>query len=172
MDQFYDDIAKEMTADVSRKDVYCYLLQKCYKGKHSSADDYMNKIMKRERIDIAVYKSSSTEVIQKQKKLQNTTIFRGQREYFLWMNFDLSKAHCIYIMEHYPKIRQLYIYVWILKYIWSKNDSTLFIEKYKQSQIHELSHFADGPERNIKVVENSVASPLSNGIFEGIKIIN
>ena len=70
MDQFYDDIIKELNAGVSRKDVYCHLLKKGYMGKHSAAYDYMNKIIKREHIDIAVYKSSSAEVIQKRKKLQ------------------------------------------------------------------------------------------------------
>ena len=56
MDQFYDDIVKELNTGVSRKDVYCHLLKKGYTGKHSAAYDYMNKIIKREHIDIAVYK--------------------------------------------------------------------------------------------------------------------
>ena len=108
MDQFYDDIIKELNAGVSRKDVYCHLLKKGYMGKHSAAYDYMNKIIKREHIDIAVYKSSSAEVIQKRKNLQQYDhISRAGIFRFLWMNSDLSKAHCTYIMEHYPKIRQL-----------------------------------------------------------------
>ena len=63
MDQFYDDIVKELSAGVSRKDVYCHLLQKGYKGKHSAAYDYINKIIKRNHIDIAVYKSPTPEAI-------------------------------------------------------------------------------------------------------------
>ena len=83
MDQFYDDIIKELNAGVSRKDVYCHLLKKGYMGKHSAAYDYMN------------------------------------------------------------------------------------IEKYKLSEIQELSRFAEGLEKDIEAVENSVASPLSNGFVEG-----
>ena len=98
MDQFYDDIIKELNAGVSRKDVYCHLLKKGYMGKHSAAYDYMNKIIKREHIDIAVYKSSSAEVIQKRKKLQQYDhVSRAGIFRFLWMNSDLSKAHCTYI---------------------------------------------------------------------------
>ena len=41
MDQFYGDIVKELNAGVSRKDVYCHLLKKGYKGKHSAAYDYI-----------------------------------------------------------------------------------------------------------------------------------
>ena len=171
MDQFYDDIVKELNAGVSRKDVYCHLLKKGYKGKHSAAYDYMNKIIKRDHIDIAVYKSSSAEVIQKRKKLQQydhisrTGIFR-----FLWMNADLSKAHCSYIMEHYPRIRQLDVCIREFRNIYNQKNMVLlylFIEKYKRSEIQELSHFAEGLEKDIEAVENSVASPLSNGFVEG-----
>ena len=37
----------------------------------------------------------------------------------------------------------------------------------KKSSIKELSRFADGLERDLDAVENSVASPLSNGFVEG-----
>ena len=138
MDQFYDDIIKELNAGMSRKEVYCHLLKKGYMGKHSAAYDYMNKIIKREHIDIAVYKSSSAEVIQKRKKLQQYDhISRAGIFRFLWMNSDLSKAHCTYIMEHYPKDSPA-------RYMYSVNSGIytnqknmvllyLFIEKYKLS---------------------------------------
>lgn len=45
--------------------------------------------------------------------------------------------------------------------------SSVFIERYKKSSIKELSRFADGLERDLDAVENSVASPLSNGFVEG-----
>ena len=99
MDQFYGDIVKELNAGVSRKDVYCHLLKKGYKGKHSAAYDYMNKIIKREHIDVAVYKSSSAEVIQKRKKLQQYDhISRAGIFRLLWMNSDLSKRHIAFIL--------------------------------------------------------------------------
>ena len=171
MEQFYDDIVKELNAGVSRKDVYYHLLKKGYTGKHSAAYDYMNKIIKREHIDIAVYKSSSAEAIRKRKKLQQydhisrTGIFR-----FLWMNADLSKTHCSYIMEHYPKIRQLDICIREFRNIYDQKNMVLlhlFIEKYKLSEIPELSRFAVGLEKDMEAVENSVVSPLSNGFVEG-----
>ena len=171
MEQFYDDIVKELNAGVSRKDVYYHLLKKGYTGKHSAAYDYMNKIIKREHIDIVVYKSSSAEAIRKRKKLQQydhisrTGIFR-----FLWMNADLSKTHCSYIMEHYPKIRQLDICIREFRNIYDQKNMVLlhlFIEKYKLSEIPELSRFAVGLEKDMEAVENSVVSPLSNGFVEG-----
>mgnify|MGYP004613628935 CR=1 FL=1 len=43
----------------------------------------------------------------------------------------------------------------------------LFIEKYKNSSLKEISRFASGLERDLPAVENAVASPLSNGFVEG-----
>lgn len=43
----------------------------------------------------------------------------------------------------------------------------LFIEKYKISDLKELSHSASGLEKDLSVVENAVASPLSNGFVVG-----
>lgn len=44
----------------------------------------------------------------------------------------------------------------------------LFIEKYCHSEISSLKSFAKGLLKDIDAVENSVASPLSNGFVEGI----
>ena len=48
-----------------------------------------------------------------------------------------------------------------------RNLVSFLAEKYKLSEIQELSHFAEGLEKDIEAVENSVASPLSNGFVEG-----
>ena len=44
----------------------------------------------------------------------------------------------------------------------------LFIDKYKKSNLKELSRFAEGLEKDLAAVENSVASPLSNRFVEGM----
>ena len=43
----------------------------------------------------------------------------------------------------------------------------LFIERYKNSDLKEIFRFANGLEKDIEAVENSVASELSNGFVEG-----
>lgn len=43
----------------------------------------------------------------------------------------------------------------------------LSVEKYKLSELQELSRFAEGLEKDIEAVDNSVASLLSNGFVEG-----
>lgn len=61
------------------------------------------------------------------------------------------------------------MYPGIQIHIPSKNIVLLYFKskKYKQSEIQELSRFAEGLEKDTEAVENSVASPLSNGFVEG-----
>ena len=93
MDQFYDYIIKELSSVMSRKDVFRSLIQKGYKGGQTAAYDYMNKIIERFHIDIAVYRSSSTDAIQKKKKIQKYDhISRNGIFRFLWMNHKITNA--------------------------------------------------------------------------------
>ena len=66
----------------------------------------MNKIIERLHIDIAVYKSTSTESIRKKRELQKydhlsrSGVFR-----FLWMDTEITTAHKAY--EHYPQLKEM-----------------------------------------------------------------
>ena len=92
MEPFYDYIIKELSAGISRKDVYRSLLTKGYLGGQTAAYDYMNKLIERFQIDIAVYKSSTTEAIQKKKGLQKyDQISRNGIFRFLWLDERLRK---------------------------------------------------------------------------------
>lgn len=77
MDQFYDHIISELSAGTCRKDVYRDLLAKGYQGGHTAAYDYMNKMIERFHIDIAVYKSASAESVQKKRNSRGTIIRQG-----------------------------------------------------------------------------------------------
>lgn len=43
----------------------------------------------------------------------------------------------------------------------------LFIEKYKNSDVNELSRFASALEKNLSAAKNAVVGSLSNGFVEG-----
>lgn len=171
MDQFYDYIVKALTSGISRKDVYRNIIEKGYKGGQSAAYDYMNKIIKRFQIDIAIYKSSSSEALQNKKALQKydhlsrNGIFR-----YLWMGMELRENLKAYILQKYPKLRELMHCVREFREIYEKKSMPLlylFIERYKNSELKEISRFANGLEKDVEAVENSVASELSNGFVEG-----
>ena len=76
MDRFYDYIIKSLRSGISRKDVYLGFVAKGYEGGKTAAYDYMNKIVARFQIDIAVYKNSSYEAIQKKKAMQKYPVIR------------------------------------------------------------------------------------------------
>lgn len=171
MDQFYDYIIKELSSGVSRKDGYRSLIQKGYKGGQTAAYDYMNKIIDRFHIDIAVYRSSSPDAIQKKKKLQKYDhISRAGIFRFLWMNLEITDNHKTYLLNTHPQIRTLMICIREFREIFQKKNMPclyLFIERYKNSDLKEPSCFASGLEKDLSAVENAVASPLSNGFVEG-----
>ena len=171
MDQFYDYVIKELSSGVSRKDVFRSLIQKGYKGGQTAAYDYMNKIIERFQIDIAVYRSSSSDAVQKKKKLQKYDhisrycIFR-----FLWMNHEITDCHKSYLLDTYPQLRTLKSCIREFREIFQKKNMPclyLFMERYKNSDLKELSRFASGLEKDLPAIENAVASPLSNGFVEG-----
>ena len=171
MDQFYDYIIKELSSGVSRKDVFRSLIQKDYKGGQTAAYDYMNKIIERFHIDIAVYRSSSADAVQEKKKLQKYDhISRNGIFRFLWMNLEITNSHKSYLMDTYPQLRILMSCIREFREIFQKKSMPclyLFIEKYKNSDLKEVSRFVSGIERDLSAVENAVASSLSNGFVEG-----
>ena len=146
----------------------------CHKNFYSGMDqfyDYMNKIIERFHIDIAVYRSFSTDAIQKKKKIQKYDhISRNGIFRFLWMNHEITERHKSYLMDTYPQLRTLKSCIREFREIFQKKNMPylyLFIEKYKNSDLKELYRFASGLEKDLSAVENAVASPLSNGFVEG-----
>ena len=154
-----------------RKDVYRSILAKGYKGGQTAAYDFMNKIIERFQIDIAVYKSSSAEAVQKKKKLQKyDRISRSGVFRFLWMGAELTGNHKACLLQTYPKLRELMACIREFREIYEKKNMALlylYIGKYKTSELKELARFATGLEKDLDAVENSVASTLSNGFVEG-----
>lgn len=72
--------------------------------------------------------------------------------------------------ELYPKLRELRTCILEFREIYKRKSMPLlhlFIDHYKKSGMKEISRFAEGLERDLDAVENSVASPLSNGFVEG-----
>lgn len=171
MDQFYDYIIKGLSSGISRKDVLRGIIQKGYKGGQTAAYDYMNKVIERFHIDTALYKSSSPDAIQKKKKLQKYDhISRNSIFRILWMGQEITDGHKSYLMDTYPQLRTLMSCIREFREIFQRKSMPclyLFIEKYKNSDLKELSRFASGLEKDLSAVENAVASPLSNGLIEG-----
>ena len=86
------------------------------------------------------------------------------------MNHEITDRYKSYLMDTYPQLRTLKSCIQEFREIFQKKNMPylyLFIEKYKNSDLKELSRFASGLEKDLSAVENAVASPLSNGFVEG-----
>lgn len=83
---------------------------KGYQGGQTATYDYMNKIIERFHIDIAVYKSTSAESVQKKKELQGYDhLSRSGVFHFLWMNTEITVMHKAYLMDHYPQLKEMLV---------------------------------------------------------------
>ena len=103
MEQFYDYIIKEHSAGTSRMEVYRGVKGKGYKDGQSAAYDYMNKIVKRLHLGIAIYKSSKPEAIQKKKVLEKYDhLTRNEIVRFLWLDAELAEMDILMpqIIQH------------------------------------------------------------------------
>ncbi len=131
----------------------------------------MNKIIERFQIDVSIYKSSSPEIIQNKKALQKYDhLSRNDIFRYLWMGVELNANHEAYILQKYPKFRELMRCVREFREVYEKKSMPLlylFIERYKNSDLKEIFRFANGLEKDLEAVENSVACELSNGFVEG-----
>jgi len=111
MNIYHDYIVKSLKAGMSRKDLYNNLVAKGFKGKQSGAYDYMNKLVAHYGIEIAIYRSSSTDAIQKRKQIEEYDyVTRSDMFNFLWMNKPLSPNHREYIFSINPQIYELAVY--------------------------------------------------------------
>ena len=84
-----------------------------------------------------------------------------------YLSFGVSDPNICFT---YPQLRTLKSCIQEFREIFQKKNMPylyLFIEKYKSSDLKELSRFASGLEKDLSAVENAVASPLSNGFVEG-----
>ena len=104
------------------------------------------------------------------KKIDIDYITRKGIFQYLWMNGELSREHRDYLWKQMPILWEVEQCIKEFRYLFNKKSLPLlylFIDRYKSSQIKELSGFATGLEKDISAVENAVASDLSNGYVEG-----
>lgn len=95
----------------------------------------MNKIVERFHIDIAVYRSSSTDAIQKKKKIQKYDhISRNGIFSFLWMNHEITDRHKSYLMDTYPQLRTLKSCIQEFREIFQKKTCRTYIFLLKNTK--------------------------------------
>lgn len=86
------------------------------------------------------------------------------------MNRELTQTHRDFLWKQIPILWEVERCIKEFRILFSKKNLLLlylFIDHYKNSEIKELSSFANGLKKDISAVENAVSSDLSNGFLEG-----
>lgn len=174
LDEYKDFIIKCLTDGMTQSETCRQLKENEYIGTDSNARDYMIRVIKEYNIHVNKYCSSKNT-----KGLKNNYRSTGAKfDYItrkglfqhLWMNSQLTEYHRKYIFDKYPILYKIDKCIREFRACSSKKNLPLlylFIDRYKNSEIKELSTFATGLDKDIEAVENAVASSLSNAFVEG-----
>ena len=147
------------------------LAEQGYAGTLANARQYICKVAAENNLEIRKYCNSSAKYNAdgSQKTEIDYITWKGIFNY-LWMNGELTQTHREFLWKQIPLLREVEQCIKEFRMLFSKKSLALlylFIERYKTSEIKELSSFANGLEKDINAVENAVASELSNGFVEG-----
>ena len=174
LDQFKDFIIKCLTDGMTQSKTSRQLTEKGYTGTDSNAREYIRRIIKEYNIPVNKYCcSSNTEALKNNSGSTGPDfdyITRKGLFQHLWMNGQLTEYHRTYIFGKYPILYKIDKCIRELRDCLSKKSLPLlylFIDRYKNSEIKELSTLASGLDKDMDAVENAVASDLSNGFVEG-----
>lgn len=174
VDQYHNMIVRSLSEGTCRSVLYRELQAQGLSCGRTAAYDYFNRIADLYGIELTPFESCTEEQKQKRKSIKKYVyISRKMIFEYLWFDTDLEigAEQFEYLLEQYPIIIMLKVCIHEFRMIFEKGYHSLlysFIEKYKETSIKLISHFADSLEKDLEAVENAVSSPLSNGFVEGI----
>jgi hypothetical protein len=174
LDQYKDFIIKCLTDGMTQSMTCRQFKQKGYSGTDSNAREYMLRVIKEYNIHVNKYCSSENTKVLDNKSGSTDTKFdyitrKGLFQH-LWMDGPLNEYHRKYIFDKFPILYKIDKCIRQFRVRFREKSLPqlyLFIDKYKKSEIKELSTFATGLEKDIDAVENAAVSDLSNG-FVGV----
>ena len=148
------------------------LLSEGYKLSRINARHMIRKVVKDNNLKINKYSPVNNSIKTKSgaRDEKYTYIKRSYIFDYLWMGSELSEIEKNHIYANYPKVFSLKKCIMEFRELFDTKSLALFyifIEKYINIDISELSSFTNGLLRDIEAVENSVCSDLSNGFVEG-----
>jgi hypothetical protein len=171
MERYTDFIIKGIQSGLTQSAIARQLADLGYGGTSTNARRYVCMVAEANGLEIAKY--SNVQARYKDdgsKKPEMDYIKRKGIFNYLWMNGELTQNHRDYLWEQFPVLWEIERCIKEFRELFDRKSMPhlyLFIERYKSSEIKELCSFANGLEKDIRAVENAVASELSNGFVEG-----
>jgi len=171
LDRYTDFIVKSIQSGLTQSAIARKLAELGYTGTFTNVRSFICKVAAANDLEIRKYNNGSSKYNEDgSKKVDIDYITRKGIFQYLWMNGELTQDHRDYLWEQMPVLWEVEQCIKEFRYLFNRKSLPLlylFIDRYKSSQIKELSSFATGLEKDISAVENAVASDLSNGFVEG-----
>lgn len=171
LERYTDFIIKSIQSGLTQSAIARELADSGYAGTSTNARQYICKIAYVNGLEIKKYSNGSAKYSDDGgKKAKTDYITRKGIFNYLWMNGELTRTHRDFLWNQMPILWKIEQCIKEFRMLFSKKSLPflyLFIDRYKTSEIKELSSFANGLEKDISAVENAVSSDLSNGFVEG-----
>lgn len=180
LDRYTDFIIKSIQSGLTQSTIARKLAKLGYAGTFTNARSFICKVAAVNDLEIRKYSNGSSKYNDDgSKKIDIHYITRKGIFQYLWMYGELTREHRDYLWKQIPILWEVEQCIREFPHFFNQKSRPLlylFIDRYKYSQIKELSSFATNLEKDISAVENAVASDLSNGFVEGtnnkLKMIN
>lgn len=173
LEPFNDFIIQALQEGMTQSTITRQLRGMGYSGTGSNVRQYISAVARKYGLKIARYKDACPgdgDGRAMDKKPPIAYITRKGIFNHLWMGIELTQWHHGQLWRMYPVLWEIESCIRQFREIFGKRNMPLlylFIDRYKHSEIKELASFANGLEKDLRAVENAVASPLSNGFVEG-----
>lgn len=171
LDRYTDFIIKSIKSGLTQSAISRKLKDLGYAGTSTNARRYICKIASANGLELRKYSNGSAKYNDDGNPKSDTDYITRKGIFnYLWMNGELTQTHRDFLWKQMPILWEVEQCIKEFRMLFSKKSMSLlylFIERYKTSDIKELSGFANGLEKDINAVENAVASDLSNGFVEG-----
>ncbi len=166
-----DSIIKSIREGLTASIIAKQLQEQGYQYTLSNIRQFVTNIAGHYGLKISKYSSTAPKHEQSgEEKVPVDYVTRKGIFNHLWMNIRLTPYHRQFIWSRNSILVELECCIREFREIFEKKSMPcfyLFIDRYRQSSIKEISSFAKGLEKDIYAIENAVASPLSNGFVEG-----
>jgi hypothetical protein len=171
LEQHTDFIIKSINQGLTQSAIARLLIDLGYTGTTTNARAYITKTATAYGLELSKYSIRSSIYSEDGNRKPNLDHIKRKGIFnYLWMNGELQPSHREYLWKQYPILWEVGQCIRDFRECFFKKNLPLlylFIERYKTSNVKELSCFANGLEKDINAVENAVASDLSNGFVEG-----
>ena len=170
LEPFQQEIISLINNKIMRKDIYCHIAKKGYKGGRTQFYKYCEHLVEMEMVE-GPGNLRIDELRDEQTKQKYHYVTRNQIFKYIWNGEgDLAKDDIEFIKNSFPVVKVLSTCLYEFRNIFEKKSKDVlceYIATYKDSTLEPIKRFTENIEKDIDPVTNAVVEKYSNGFVEG-----